>query len=220
MRLNAPGSPSSSIKSLSSETQFVTRRQIACPDCDGRGTKYRGLISCKRCRSTGQLTEIKWPAGRTLCTICKGWGKVPLLPLALSEELVCCRCEGSGLEPIPVQQNPCPSCSGYGFRILSGLVGLERRTCGVCRGSGQRTQEEGHTEQCQKCDGYGYDRYLGPAHQCHYCQGQGRVPSRKEKPRGNCSTCHGRGYLRKRTIRWDCPSCHGSGQYRPRPRRF
>ncbi|PIP64981.1 molecular chaperone DnaJ [Candidatus Peregrinibacteria bacterium CG10_big_fil_rev_8_21_14_0_10_49_16] len=70
-------------------------RQRPCPSCDGSGAKQgEALISCSDCGGTGQIIRTAQSffgtiQQSTLCTVCRGSGKVPKTP--------CEECHGKGV---------------------------------------------------------------------------------------------------------------------------
>lgn len=167
-------------RTVNRETQSISRQEVTCPKCKGKGRAGLFGFSCKKCDGSGQLLQLMPPTDREPCTLCRGLGKAGGF---MNEDLCAC-CRGSGLEPEPVKDNPCPSCSGLGFHIQSMARTLHiRNSCSDCRGTGQRAAaiHGKDLRECPNCEGYGYSLISGPKIACSYCSGEGWVPLKKKK---------------------------------------
>lgn len=185
--------PSSS--QMFQDGQTISRRQVVCPDCQGQ--KVTGRLfkqNCPRCGGAGYLIAISAPASRRLCSKCQGIGQFdPIKELTGMTSFInlgqtCPRCGGTGLEPLPkvTGNGACPACHGFGYRLTNLHFLEQKETCGNCGGTGvdpNLSAAEARClglikERCKDCDGYGYDRSLGPGFPCHRCNAKGWVPGR------------------------------------------
>jgi len=102
------------------QTSLINEKTHACGFCGGTGKKAKG-------------------AG---CPVCRGTGRVSIVPPAVS----CAYCKGSGTERRTGRI--CPVCRGKGVVSVHPPIGV----CGQCRGSGV---EQGTSLTCLKCSGKG-----------------------------------------------------------------